>query len=71
MSIKFENSQYEQTYKLGEDDRFATVEAVQQLVDPAMLEQVLSIFRQMHQTKMAAINRFEPEQAEEVFETII
>ena len=36
-SVKFETSLYEQTFKLGDDERFSTLEGVQKLVDAPML----------------------------------
>lgn len=71
ISVKFENARYEQTYKLGEDERFATVEAVQKLVDGAMLEAVMRQFEQMHQAYIAALSRSFAEQNEPLFEEII
>lgn len=60
ISIKFENALYEQTYKLGLDERFASLEAVQKLVDDAFLEQVSSHFQLMHRAKTAACSRLFP-----------
>lgn len=71
ISVKFENGLYEQTYKLGQDDRLSTVESIQKLVDPDFLEQVSAVFRQMHQLRMAAYSRTFPAEHEAVFEDII
>lgn len=71
ISVKFENAHYEQTFKLGEDDRFAGFSDVQQLVDPEMIEDVLDGFRQMHSTRMAVLKRQFPVSEEEVFEVIV
>jgi hydrogenase maturation factor HypE len=71
ISVKFENTRYEQTYKLGEDERLASVEAVQKLVDAAMLEAVMRQFEQMHQAYISALSRAFMEKNEPVFEEII
>ena len=71
ISVKFENALYEQTFKLGEDERFANLPAVQQLVDTAMIEDVLAGFRQMHATRMSVMTRKFPVSETEVFEVII
>lgn len=70
-SVKFETSRYEQTYKLGDDERFASVEGVKQLVDPQMLEQVSEIFRQMHANSLEAFSRSFPAPVGHHFEEII
>ena len=70
ISVKFENPLYEQTYKLGQDERFATVEDVQKLVDESFAQAVLAQFQAMHQTRALALARFEPPQ-EEFFEEIL
>jgi hypothetical protein len=70
-SVKFETAHYEQTYKLGDDERFATLEGVKQFVDNALIERTLEIFRQMHSTRLDVMARLYPVQAGEVFENII
>ena len=72
LSVKFENPWYEQTYKFGTDERVASLEAVQQLVDGAFIEHVLEQFRHMHRTRLEALGRaFPAREAEAEFETII
>ena len=71
VSVKFENALYEQTFKLGHDERLSSVESVQKLADAAFLEQVLAVFQQMHQAKMAAFARAFPLEESIVFEEII
>jgi len=71
ISVKFENAQYEQTFKLGTDERLSTIEAIQKLVDAAFLERVSAHFQQMHQAKMAAFGRAFPAESAIVFEEII
>jgi len=71
ISVKFENALYEQTFKLGDDERLANVEMVQHLVDDALCADVLRTFQQMHATRMAAMSRTFPVQETEIFEEII
>lgn len=71
ISVKFENSQYEQTFKLGEDERLANLAAVAQVIDPQFMEQVQTNFRIMHQIRLAGYARAFPQQHEAGFETII
>jgi hypothetical protein len=71
ISVKFENALYEQTFKLGTDERLATVEAVAQWADAALLAEVQAGFEQMHRARMAAMSRAFPLAAAEVFEEII
>ncbi len=70
-SLKIETPLYEQTFKLGTDERFATPEGVQKLVDEQFLEEVLATFEAMHRARLAASNRLAPLAGGEVFETII
>jgi len=71
ISLKFENSGYEQTFKLGLDERLAGLDSVQKLVDPAFIEQVNAVFQQMHQTRLAGYERAFPLAGEHQFEEII
>ncbi len=71
VSVKFENALYEQTFKLGDDERFANLEAVQNLVDERMIADVMAGFRQMHQTRMAVLGRRFTATENEEFEEII
>jgi hypothetical protein len=70
-SVKFENERYEQTFKLGDDERFATVAGVQQLVDAQMAEEVSRLFQQMHQLAMTTHLRVFPASESLIFEEII
>lgn len=71
ISVKFENSLYEQTFKLGEDERLGELEQVQKLIDAPFLEQVQAGFRMMHQTRLSAYDRIFPAPQQPEFETII
>lgn len=57
ISVKFENALYEQTYKLGTDDRFATLEAIREWLDPPLMAEIQNLFTHMHQTRLSAVNR--------------
>ena len=70
-SVKFENAQYEQTYKLGEDDRFSDLENISKLIDQAFIADVLNGMKQMHQTRLSAVSRAYPATETEEFEEII
>lgn len=71
VSVKFENALYELTFKLGQDERLATLENVRQWVDAAFVEQVLDHFQRMHQTRMGAMARAFPLEEHDVYEEII
>ncbi len=69
--LKFENGVSEITFKLGDDDRFKTVEAIQLIVDAPFLEAINTQFGAMHTTRLGAIARTFPPQDAAEFETII
>jgi hypothetical protein len=71
VSVKFENEGYEQTFKLGQDDRLASLGGVRHWVDAALLEQVQLTFQQMHHSRLAALDRAFPPAQDLVFEEII
>lgn len=70
LSVKFENTFYEQTYKFRQSEVLNTIADVKKLVDATFIQTVLEQFPKMHQTKQAALNRFLPE-IEDEFEEII
>lgn len=70
-SVKLENERYEQTYKLGTDERLSSAETIQQWADPAFVEQVQQIFQQMHRAQIGATSRLFPITSENRFEEII
>ena len=70
-SVKFETAHYEQTFKLGDDERLSTLEAIQKIVDGPMIERILIGFRQMHHTRLEAMGRTFPAPVEHLFEEII
>lgn len=71
VSVKFENTLYEQTFKLGMDERTASMEAIQKLIDARFTNQVSDIFRQMHQARIAGFSRAFPAGEDTGFEEII
>ncbi|MBP6827357.1 MAG: hypothetical protein KA165_12415 [Saprospiraceae bacterium] len=71
VSVKFENTLYEQTFKLGMDERTASMEAIQKLIDARFTDQVSDIFRQMHQTRIAGFKRAFPAGEDTGLEEII
>ncbi len=71
ISIKFENELYEQTYKLGLDERLESLADVQKLVDPAFTAQVLAQFQEMHRIRMEGYSRAFPLPEQFEFEEII
>lgn len=71
LSIKFENGNYEQTYKIRENKWIQNLNDCKKLVDEEMLEEVEAAFKLMHKCNTGAFNRnFANPEAEE-FETII
>lgn len=71
ISVKFENALYEQTFKLGTEERFQSLEAIKTLADAPFLAEVMQIFGQMHRLKMAAQQRAFPATGENLFESIL
>jgi hypothetical protein len=71
ISVKFENGLYEQTYKLGQDERLSTVEAIQQWVDARLLEEVSAVFQHMHRLRMESFARIFPAGDDSEFEDIV
>jgi hypothetical protein len=71
ISVKFENARYEQTFKLGDEEHFKSLENLEKWADATLLEQVQTHFRLMHQAALEAGARaFPPSQTNE-FEEII
>ena len=71
ISVKFENDSYEQTYKLGMDERFSDPEAIKRWVSPDFLEAIQQIMAQMHKSRLEATSRAFPADTAAEFETII
>jgi hypothetical protein len=71
ISVKFENSGYEQTFKLGADERLNTLEAVQHWVDENLLADVLTRMGEMHRSRLGADARAFPATSESEFEEIL
>ncbi|MEQ1744589.1 MAG: hypothetical protein ABMA02_04130 [Saprospiraceae bacterium] len=71
VSVKFENAGYEQTYKLGADDRFGDLDTVRRWADAILIESVLARMADMHGSRTAADARAFPVVAETEFEEIL
>jgi hypothetical protein len=69
-SIKFENGQYEQTYKLREGDLFNNAEQVKTLVDEDFLSAVQNQFKLQNQSFQAAYERILSKEEDEFDEII-
>lgn len=70
-SVKFENEGYEQTYKLGSDERANSLEKITQLIDPAFIQHVMQQMQSMHQNRMAAFARHTSAENMPMFDEII
>lgn len=71
ISVKFENEGYEQTYKLGADERLNDLESIRKWIDFQLLEEILERMRQMHRGKLGALLRAFPPDGPPEFEEII
>lgn len=71
ISVKFENVRYEQTYKLGDDERYKSMENIEKWADETLIEQVTQHFIRMHQTALEANARAFPAEEKAEFEHII
>jgi hypothetical protein len=69
ISIKFENAQYEQIFKMKEE--ITSVEEAQRFADDSFMEAVEKNFITMHQNKIQAMGRFAPIQDDDDFDEII
>jgi hypothetical protein len=69
ISIKFENAQYEQIFKMRES--ISNVEEAQRFADETFVNAVEKHFEGMNQNKVLAMQRFLPKTEEEEFEEII
>lgn len=71
LSVKFENSRCEQTYKFGADEQLDSLEAVRRLVDEEFLNAVQIQLQQMHQNRLKSLARNFPPADTGAFEDII
>lgn len=71
LSVKFENTHYETTFKMGDDDRFRSVADVEQFVDAVFLQEIQGVFQQMHAARLSAMARQFPAASAQEFEEII
>ena len=70
-AVKFENEGYEQTFKLGQDERLATFEDIERWVDEQLVADVQGNMGAMHQSRLAANGRAFPTIQDKEFEDII
>ncbi len=71
ISVKFENAAYEQTFKLGADERYQTLEAIQKWADETLLTEVLNRMEDMHRSRIEAEKRAFPSETPPSFEEIL
>ena len=71
ISVKFENTRYEQTFKLGQDEQFKSLENLEKWADATLLDQVQAHFKLMHQAALEAHARAFPMSQTAEFEEII
>jgi len=71
VSVKFENAGYEQTFKLGDDERYGDLESVGRWADTALIESVLARMAELHQSRLAADARAFPRTSDPEFEEIL
>ncbi len=69
ISLKFENAQYEQIFKMKES--ISSVEDAQRFADATFCKNVETHFIAMHQNKIDALQRFLPSNEKNEFEEII
>ena len=71
LSIKFENSNFEQTYKFRPTEQTNSLKELQKLVDETFVNQVMTLFQQMEQNFEASFQRNFPETEDDDFPAII
>ena len=70
-SVKIENRQFEETYKLRVSNQIEKLEDIQKLVDEQLIQETLQRFATMNSNLNAAMERNLPKESEEEFEEII
>ncbi len=71
LSVKFETGLYEQTYKFRTGTDMESLEDIKQKVDETFLQEVETLFVQMHQVKNRAMIRNVEVNEEDEFDEII
>ncbi|WP_367389344.1 hypothetical protein [Lewinella sp. LCG006] len=71
LSIKFENSNFEQTYKFRPTEQTNSLKELQKLVDETFVNQVMTLFQQMEQNFEVSFQRNFPEAEDDDFPAII
>ncbi|MEO1438349.1 MAG: hypothetical protein AAFV80_22600, partial [Bacteroidota bacterium] len=70
-SVKIENRQFEETFKLRVSNQIGKLEDIQKLVDEEFIQQTLQRFTLMNRNLSAAMERNLPMEAADEFEEII
>ena len=71
LSVKLESGLYEQTFKFRSGEGIDNLDDVRNFIDAGFIEGVSENIRRMHQLKMAALGRKQPNAGDEEFEQII
>ena len=71
ISVKFENASYEQTFKLGDDERYGDLDAVCRWADANLIESVLARMTDLHQSRLAADARAFTKSSDPEFDDIL
>lgn len=71
ITVKFEDAQFEQSYKFRMSNTLNHVSHVQQLVDEKFIAAVLENFKAQYHTKVQAMERFNTISGEEEFDVIV
>lgn len=71
LSIKFENSNFEQTYKFRPTEQTNSLNELRKLVDETFIARVMDHFQQMEQDFEATFQRNFPEDEDDDFPAII
>ena len=59
VSVKFETGLYEQTFKFRTGEGVDALDDVQKWVTPALIEQILQGFRQMHELRVKRVSEWQ------------
>jgi hypothetical protein len=71
LSVKLENVLYEQIYRFRQGEGVDTLEEAKARMDTKFLEEVEQVFVRMHQMRLQAAGRQQPQSEGEHFEEII
>lgn len=71
LTLKFETSEFEQSYKFRLTNQLHNFEDVQRLVDSAFIEGVIENFKAQQHTRVQAMDRFIQQAPEDEFDVIV